>query len=110
MAYTAKPLILPKYAPTTAVGEFTSTGVTIIEKMTATNVSGSDATLTVHLVPSGGSIVAANTIIDARQIASGECYTCPEIPGHVLAAGGFIAVSSDTGSAIVIAASGLEIT
>ncbi|TNE61202.1 MAG: hypothetical protein EP341_00865 [Sphingomonadales bacterium] len=111
MAYRAKELISSKYAANTLTTQYTATNLTaVIQQFTITNVSAAAATLTIHLVPNGGTAGASNTILDARSIAVGETYTCPEVIGHVLNNGGFIATISSAASALVIKASGLEIT
>lgn len=111
MAVTAKCLIETKYAENAQTTQYTAgTGVrTIIDKFTAYNGTAAAATLTVSLVASGGS-ASADEIIMSRSIAVGETYTCPEVVGQVLNAGGFISTLAGTASAIVIRASGREVT
>ena len=111
MAYKAVSLIDAKHAENTTTTQYTATNVrAVIQQFTATNNSGTAATLTVHIVPSGGSADTTNVILDARPIADGEAYTCPELAGHVLENGDYIATVASAGSAIVIKASGLEIS
>ena len=52
-------------------------------------------TFTVYVIPSGGTAGATNTYISARTIAPGESYTCPELVGRGLNAGGFIQALAD---------------
>lgn len=82
----------------------------IIDKLTGTNTTASAATITVKLIPSGGVPAASNTIVSVKSIAPGECYTFPEIVGHVLNAGDSLSTLSGTGLAITLRASGREIT
>ena len=82
----------------------------LIDKCTGTNTTGAAATLTINLVPSGGSAGASNTIVSAKSIAAGECYTFPEIAGHYLNAGDFFSTISGTNNAITIRLSGRAVT
>lgn len=60
---------------------------------TVTNDTGGAVSLTVHIIPSGGSAGSANKRISARSIAPGETYPCPELIGRVLEPGDFIQAS-----------------
>lgn len=69
-----------------------------IDKLTVTNPTAGALTITVNLVPSGGSVASTNVITSAYSIAAGGSYTFPEIVGHILGAGAFIsAVGSAAG-------------
>jgi len=107
----SKPLILSKYAGAAETTEYTaSSGMrTIIDKFTGYNSTGGAVSLTVKLVASGGAAGATNVVV-VKSIAAGETYTFPEVVGHVLEPGGFISVVAASGSAIVIRASGREVT
>lgn len=82
----------------------------LIDKFTGTNTTGAAATLTVNLVPPGGAAAASNTIVSAKSLAAGECYTFPEIAGHYLSATGFLSTISGTNNAITIRMSGRAVT
>lgn len=112
MSVTAKPLFNPLQAQSSETTQYTTPAGTrtIIDKFTGTNTTGSAATLTVKLVPSGGAAGAANTIISAKSLTAGEVYTFPEVVGHVLNAGDFISTLAGTATAITIRASGREVT
>jgi len=108
MAVTPAVLIAAKQAEDSQTTQYTAAAGTkvLIDKFTATNTTGSAATLSVNLVTSAGSAADSNLILDAKSIAAGETYTCPEIVGHVLAAGDFISTLAGTASAITIRAGG----
>lgn len=100
-------LIAPKTAENAQTTQYTSTGVsTIIDKFTATNYSGSAATLSVNLVTSGGSAGNDNLIVKTKTLQAGETYNFPELVNHILAPGGFISTIAGTASAINIRSSG----
>ncbi len=111
MAVTPKVLIPPKQAEDAQTAQYTATNVrAIIDKFTVTNTSAGNETISINLVTSGGTAGAANLIVDARTIAPDETYTCPELVGHVLDAGGFISTLASAATSLTIRCSGREIT
>jgi len=106
MTVSISNIIPRKQAETASTVQFTSSNTTIIDKFTATNTSGSAATISVFLPASGGSASASNCVLSAKSINAGETYLCPEVVGQVLEAGGLIITSAGTASAITISASG----
>jgi hypothetical protein len=108
----AKPLFEPLQAANAETTQYTTPAATrtIIDKFTGTNTTGVAATLTVKLVASAGAASASNTIVSAKSLAAGECYTFPELVGHVLGPGDFISTLAGTAAAISIRASGREVT
>lgn len=110
MAVTTKVLIPAKIAENVQTTQYTATNVSaIIDKFTATNYSGTAATISVNLVTAAGTAGNDNLIIKAKTLQPSETYTFPELVGQVLAAGGFISTIAGTASAINIRASGREI-
>lgn len=111
MTVIAKPLINAKQAENSETTQYTTpSGVrTLLDKFTGTNTTGSAATLTVKLIPSGGSAGASNQIV-SKSLAPGECYTFPELVGQVLASGDVISTLAGTATAITIRASGREVS
>lgn len=111
MTVTAKPLVQAKYAENVETTQYTATNVrTIIDKFTATNVTGSAAVLTIRIVPSGGSAGASNAITYQKSIAAGTTETFPEMVGQYMAAGDFVSTLAGTASALVIRMSGREVS
>ena len=111
MAVDLLPLVNSKFAEAVQTTQYTATDcITIIDKFTATNVDTVDGTITIHIVPSGGSVLASNMIIKAREIAPGETYTMPELTGQTLNNGDLISIIASAANAIVIRISGREIT
>ena len=111
MAITAATLIQSKTAETAQTTQYTSTNVkTRIEKFTATNTGSTGATISVNLVPSGGTVAATNLIVSAKALSPGETYTFPEVVGHVLTEGAFISTIVSASATITIRASGIIIT
>jgi hypothetical protein len=111
MAVSVKVLVPAKFAENTQTTQYTATGLTaIIDKFTATNISGSAATISVNLVTLAGSAGNTNLITKTKTLAASEVYTFPELVGQVLSAGDFISTIAGTASAINIRVSGREVT
>lgn len=114
MTQTALNLLETTFAPTSETSVYVSTGVrTIIDKFTATNVTGTAATLVVKIVPSGGTAGAVNAITPVAapmSIAANSTYLGPEVVGQILNPGDFISVIGGTASALVLRISGRQLT
>ena len=110
MTTITKALIESKDAPTSQTPQYTATNVkTIIDKFTGTNTTGAAITLSINLVPQGGSAGATNLIVDTKTVQPGQTYPFPEVIGHTLEDGDFISViASATG--LTIRSSGREIS
>lgn len=112
MTVTAKVLIEAKYAGNGLTTEYTAPSSTkaMIDKFTATNTDSGAQTLSVHLVPNGGSAGASNIVTSLLSIAAGASVDVPELKNHILETGGFVSVVASVASKVVIRASGREIT
>lgn len=111
MAVNVRVLIPAKIAESSQTTQYSASGVSaIIDKFTATNYSGSAATLSVNLVTSFDNAGNQNLIVKAKTLLPSETYTFPELVGHVIASGGSISTIAGTGSAINIRCSGREIS
>lgn len=111
MTVTAKNLVPAKTVEATQTTQYTANGVTtIIDKFTATNYSGSSATISVNLVTATGAASNDNLIVKAKSLAASETYIFPELVGQILPSGGFISTIAGTASAINMRVSGREIS
>lgn len=112
MSVTAKTLISAKYAASGVNTEYTAPGATrvILDKFTATNTDSSARTITIHIVPNGGSVGGDNMLISAFSIPANEIKDFSELQNHILNAGDYIAVVASVASKVVIRASGREVT
>jgi hypothetical protein len=111
MTVTAKNLVPAKTVEATQTTQYIANGVTtIIDKFTATNYSGSSATISVNLVTPTGTASDDNLIVKARSLAASETYIFPELVGQILPSGGFISTIAGTASAINMRVSGREIS
>lgn len=112
MTVTAKCLIEAKYAANSVTTEYTApvSTHTIIDKFTATNTDSATRTISVHIVPSGGTAGSDNLITSALSITAGASVDLPEMKNQILNAGDFIAVLASVASKVVFRASGREVT
>jgi hypothetical protein len=112
MSIVAKCLIDAKYASSTDNTEYTAPASThtIIDKFTATNVTGISQTLTVNLIASGGTVATTNMVTSAFAIAAGVTADLADVKTHVLNPGDMISVKAANASALVIRSSGREVT
>jgi hypothetical protein len=112
MSVTAKALFDAHTAQATDNVEYTAPTAThtIIDKFTATNITGSSQTLTINLIPSGGSVATANIITNALSIAAGATVDVTDVKNHILNPGDAISAKCGNASALVIRSSGREVT
>tara|TARA_R110002096_G_scaffold276024_1_gene469736 strand:+ start:361 stop:696 length:336 start_codon:yes stop_codon:yes gene_type:complete len=111
MSVTNKTLIASKQMEAAQTPQYTAptTARATIDSFTATNTTASTATISVHLVISGGTAGVTNLLTDSVEIAPNKSYHFPELIGQTIEAAGFISTIG-TASAITIRCSGREIT
>lgn len=108
MAVDNVEIIPSKYAENSQTTQYTvATGESvIIDSFTATNIGASSATLSVNIVPSGGTAGNDNLIIDAKSIGVNKTYTFPELVGKRMVAGTFLSLIASAASTLTVNASG----
>lgn len=80
-----------------------------IDKCTIYNSDTVARTVTIHLIPSGGSAVTAN-IVMVKTVQAGETYTCPEVAGHNLDPSDFLQALASTASVVNLRTSSYEVS
>ena len=111
MTVTAKNLVPAKIVEATQTTQYTASNVTtIIDKFTATNFSGTAATISVNLVTLAGAAGNLNLITKDKSLSPSETYTFPELVGQIIPAGGFISAVAGTADSINMRVSGREIS
>jgi len=112
MTVYVKVLIPAKIAENAQTTQYTAGNniTTIIDKFTATNFSGSSATISVNIVTEADTAGNQNLIIKTKSLTAGETYTFPEIVGQALEPAGFISTIASAASAINIRSNGREIS
>jgi len=111
MATTPKRLVSGSQLTTSAATYYTTPAATRarIAAFTATNTTAGAVTMTVHLVPSGGSADNTNKVADAISLAANETKAITGAIGHVLEASGTIQALASANTSINIVVSGYEI-
>jgi hypothetical protein len=111
MTVTVKNIIPRKQAEAVQTGQYTALNCKcIIDKFTVTNTSAANVTFGVNLVAESGAASDSNLVLKSRTIAPNETYTCPELVGQTMEAGGFISTIAGAANSLTISASGREIT
>ena len=111
MSVNAENIIPRKQAEATQTVQYIApSGVTIIDKFTVTNTSASTVLFSCNLPANGEAVDDDNLVLDARQILSGETYTCPELVGQSIKTGGQISTLAGSASTLTISATGREIS
>jgi hypothetical protein len=112
MTVIAKPLVEAKFAENAQTTQYTAPPGTrtVVDKFTATNVTGASATLAINIIPSSGTAGSSNVITQTKTIAAGATEVLPEQVGQILGPGDAISTLAGTASAIVIRISGREVT
>jgi hypothetical protein len=109
MAIVPTRLIAGSQLTASAATYYTATNVKArIDALALTNTSGSSATATVHLVPSGGAADDTNCIVSAKSLAPGETFVPPGAIGQWIESGGTLQALASAGTAITLVASGVE--
>jgi alcohol dehydrogenase YqhD (iron-dependent ADH family) len=80
----------------------------IIKAVSFTNIDTVPQTVTVHMVPLGGTAVDANKLIAARSLNAGETWQCTEAENKILLAGGMLQALASTLNKVNIQGSVLE--
>jgi hypothetical protein len=113
MTVTAKNLVPAKFVENTQTTQYivsSNITATIIDKFTATNVSGSTATISVNIVTGSDTAGDQNLITKTKSLAASEVYTFPELVGQIMPNSSFISTIASAASAINMRVSGREIS
>lgn len=110
MTVTVKNIIPRKQIENAQTAQYTAQDcTTIIDKFTVTNTSAANVSFSCNLIAVGGAAGDGNLVIKNRILSPNETYTCPELVGQVLQAGGFISTLAGAASSLTVSASGREI-
>jgi hypothetical protein len=82
---------------------------TLLDKLTAVNVSAANVTFIVRLVVAAGTAGGTNTVA-TMTLGAGQTYNVPEVVGHVLNPGDFVSVLAGAATSINVRMSGREVT
>jgi ATP-dependent protease ClpP protease subunit len=108
MAYTPKRFYIGQPGTSATTLATVPSGKTwIVKQICLANTTASDATVTIHLVPSGGSAGVGNMIVPGITVYAKSVVTVDL--AQVMTAGDFIAGLQGTTSAITVTISGVEV-
>ncbi len=111
MTTTNDALVDFKYVEDSITTQYTSTNVTtLIDYCAVTNQTGLAQTVSIYLVPSGGSASAVNRPIVTKALQAGETYLCPEVRNWTMNNGDFIAAIASAASSITLGIAGRKVT
>lgn len=109
MTTTTLSIIPAKEAETSQTTQYTASSVDAaqIYTFTATNTSGSAATISVNIVPPAGTVGDSNLIVKDQSIPAGKTFVIGALSGHVVSTGGAISTIASA-AGVTIKASGVE--
>lgn len=111
MAITPKRMVSGSQIAATATTYYTATNVKArIDSCALTNTTGGAITVTMYLVPSGGTADATNTVLSAYSVAAGQTYVPPGVVGQWLEEGGTLQALASSATSVTLVASGVEWT
>ena len=104
-------LINSKFAASSTTSEYTvpNTNTAVITLFTATNTDSATRTVSVYLVPAGGSPSDSNLIINAQSVAAGVTASLTALTDQTLNEGDSIQVKASVASKVTIRCSGREV-
>lgn len=94
-------------AGTTTVYTVPASKAAKIAKLILSNTSGAAVTVSVALVPSGGTIDGTHRVISGYALAAGDSTVVSELEGVWMGDGDLLAVVTSAGSAVDVMLSGL---
>lgn len=111
MSVTIKNIIPPKIIETAQTSQYTAVGVKcIIDKLTVTNISTQNASVSLYLVPNLDVAGNSNLIVKSQTLSPNETYSFYELVGQVLENGGQIITTCTNTNALNLTASGREVS
>lgn len=111
MTVTSKCLVQGKRVEDSTTIQYTSTSVkTILDGVVVSNPEATPATLTAWLVPSGGTATNANQFVNAKPIAAGDTYLCPELVGRRMDAGDTLHMKASIATTLSVRVDGRVVT
>lgn len=109
--------VFKKFVGGEVLGTSVSTGYTsptgiiaVVGKASFTNTSSGEVAVTAYIVPTGETASDTYIIADARVLQVRQTWSCPDMEGQVINAGGTIQYFCNTPNAVTAIISGVEIT
>lgn len=86
---------------------YTAMSATYLLKSSFTNITASDVTVTIYLVPLKGSANAASTVTYQKNVPAGTTLNLADLSGHVMAANSTLQAVASAASSINATISGV---
>lgn len=80
-----------------------------IDKVTVSNPTGSNRTMTFNIVPFGGTVGADNEVIPPLTVLAGQCVDVVGLEGHSIGNLGSLTAKCDSASTCVVKVSGIQV-
>lgn len=98
-----------RVATTSATTVYTVPASSAVKVATATlcNTSASAVTVSVSVVPSGGSVDGTHVVVSSYSLAGNDSMSITEIVGALLDAGAFVSITCSTGAVITYLLTGV---
>jgi len=113
MAAAQTKLLFPTAQMTASTATYYTVGAntnTVIDSAIASNGTGTNRTITVYLVPSGGTADATNIVIPSTVVPANSDITLNRLILQALSVGATLQAKSDAASAVNLRVSGREQT
>jgi hypothetical protein len=110
MAIQYKTLVNAKYLEATQTTQITSEAITILDKVTVTNVSGNNISFSANICDSSETVSNSNLVVKDRTLAPNETYECFELVGQTLELDSFLSMLASAASSLVLKIDGRIIT
>lgn len=110
MAVQYKTFVATKYLEDAQTTQIISSGTTIIDKVTITNITTGNVNFSANICSSGDTVGNDNLIIKERTLAPNETYDCFELVGQTLELDSFLSMLASATSSLVLKIDGRVIT
>ena len=110
MAVQYKTFVATKYLEDVQTTQIISSGVTIIDKVTITNVTTGNVSFSANICINGETVSNGNLVVKDRLLASDETYECFELVGQTLENASFLSMIASAADSLTIKIDGREIT
>lgn len=110
MATQIKTFVNAKYLEDTQTTQITASILTILDKITITNVATGNVNFSANICDNSETVGNSNLIIKNKIIAPSETYDCFELVGQVLETGSFLSMIASSIDSLVLKIDGREIS
>lgn len=110
MAVQYKTLVNAKYLESSQTTQILSSGITILDKVTLTNITSNNISFSANICDSSETASNENLIVKDRTLAPDETYDCFELVGQTLENQSFLSMIASASNSLVIKIDGRVIT